>query len=144
MTQRVLIVDDEAAVLDVLTVWLGSAGYDTYTAKNGLEGLLEINKHSPDLVVADIIMPQIDGFELCRLMREISLVPFMFFTGLAEDSSVKKGFSVGADDYLTKPTTSQVFLDHVSSLLSSARATSPATIHVLRPNVHKAEGTHDG
>ena len=71
MSQTVLIVEDENITRDILVTWLEEAGYDTCSAGNGLEGLLEARAQSPDLGVADIMLPQMEGYELCKLMRHL-------------------------------------------------------------------------
>ena len=125
MSKRVLIVEDEEVIREVLCSWLEEADYQTLTASNGLRGLEMIHQHDPDLIVADIMMPQLDGIELCRLTRETSGTPILFLTGLGSDEHRKAGYRVGATDYLVKPVDMDDFLTKVSSLLQRER-TSPA------------------
>jgi DNA-binding response OmpR family regulator len=134
MSDTVLVVDDEPAICEVLLTWLQGAGYETYAASNGLEGLQELHQRRPDLVVADIVMPQMDGYEMCRLMRELTGAPIMFLTGLSMDTDRVMGLSLGADDYLVKPVQMNHFLSKVSSLIGSrGRCPFKPTLQVLPP-----------
>lgn len=117
MSKKVLIVEDEDIIREVLCSWLEEADYQTLTASNGLRGLEAIREHDPDLIVADIMMPQLDGIELCRLTRETSGIPILLLTGLGGDEHRKAGYQVGATDYLVKPVDMEDFLAKVSSLL---------------------------
>ena len=118
MQESVLVVDDEEVIRDILITWLREAGYEARSAANGLEGLKAMHRKAPDLIVADIMMPQIDGYEMCRLMRQISGAPIIFLTGLGMSQYKKLGLSMGADDYLTKPIGMNNFLASVSNLLN--------------------------
>ena len=132
MSQTVLVVEDEFITRDILTTWLEEAGYNTCSAGNGLEGLLEAREKSPDLVVADIMMPQMDGYELCTMMRQLSSTPFMFLTGFGSENHKRQGFRLGANEFLVKPVDMDVFLERVSDLLSKAYPSTPPTIEPFR------------
>ena len=132
MTQTVLIVEDENITRDILITWLEEAGYDTCSAGNGLEGLLEAREKSPDLVVADIMMPQMDGYELCKMMRQLSSTPFMFLTGFGTENHKRQGFRLGANEFLVKPVDMEVFLQSVSDLLGKAYPSTPPTVEPFR------------
>ena len=95
---------------------------------------MSLNTEKPDLVIADILMPQIDGYELCRMIREMSEVPIMILSGLSKESDKKQGFVNGADDYLTKPVSMGRFLEHVSTLMLSNNSHPHPRIDVLRPD----------
>ena len=125
MSNKVLVVEDEEIIREVLCSWLEEADYQTLTASNGLKGLEAIHEHNPDLIVADIMMPQLDGIELCRLTRETSGIPILLLTGLGGDAHKKAGYQVGATDYLVKPVDMEDFLTKVSNLLQQERQ-SPA------------------
>jgi DNA-binding response OmpR family regulator len=117
MTNRILVVEDEAPVRELLTAWLSDAGYQTCTAGDGVAGLREVYQQQPDLIVADIVMPKMDGFEFCRLVKEVSGAPIMFLTGLGEEAKKVKGLNMGADDYVVKPVGMEEFLARVGALL---------------------------
>ena len=125
MIKKVLIVEDEEVIREVLCSWLEEADYQTLTASNGLTGLEAIHQYEPDLIVADIMMPQLDGIELCRLTRETSGTPILLLTGLGGDEHRKAGYQVGATDYLVKPVDMEDFLTKVSQLLEQEHL-SPA------------------
>lgn len=134
MTKSILLVDDEKSITEILATWLEEAGYETAIAGNGLDGLMSLNAEKPDLVIADIMMPQIDGYELCRMIRELSEVPIMILSGLSKESDKNKSFVNGADDYLTKPVSMGRFLDHVSTLMLTKGSHPRPRVDVLRPD----------
>lgn len=117
MAETVLIVDDEQSIREVLKTWLEEAGYQTFMGSNGVEALRELYQRRPDLIVADILMPEMDGYELCRLVREISEAPIMLLTALGKESDKVKGLNMGADDYVVKPVGMEEFLARVAALL---------------------------
>ncbi len=117
MSSTILVVEDEAPVRELLTAWLTDAGYQTCSAGDGVAGLREVYRQQPDLIVADIVMPKMDGFEFCRLVKEVSDSPIMFLTGLGEEAKKVKGLNMGADDYVVKPVGMEEFLARISALL---------------------------
>lgn len=129
MAESILVVDDEQSIRDILTEWLQGAGYCTFSASNGLEGLNTLYHQHPDLVITDILMPQIDGYEMCSLIRQISGTPIMVVTTLDKETARVKGLRAGADDFVVKPVNMQSFLSRVSSLLHRNRgANRPPTV----------------
>lgn len=100
---RVLIVDDEERIVNFLRAKLKASGYDTLTAKNGYEALELAQAEEPDLIVLDILMPGIDGFDTLRELRQFSSVPVIILSARGEDADKIKGLTLGADDYLPKP-----------------------------------------
>lgn len=102
---KVLIVDDNKTVRTLLSINLKQNEYRVIEAENGAEGLLLVNKEKPDIVISDILMPQMDGFEFCKKVRATSvipMVPFIFLTSLDQVATELRGFRTGADDYLVK------------------------------------------
>lgn len=104
MQQRILLVDDEIGILDMLELILKKEGY-SYIKKvqSGQEALKEIEDYEPDLIVLDVMLPDINGFELCTKIREKRDVPILFLTAKTMDYDKVTGFAMGADDYITKP-----------------------------------------
>ncbi|HNF87104.1 MAG TPA: response regulator, partial [bacterium] len=105
MPKKILIVDDNKTVRTLLSINLRKENFEVIEAENGAEGLQMVNDHLPDLVISDIIMPQMDGFEFCRKVRETSkspMVPFMFLTSIDQVATELRGLRTGADDYLIK------------------------------------------
>ena len=117
MAETVLVVDDEESIREILTAWLEDSGYKTYTSSNGIEALRELYQRRPDLVIADILMPEMDGYEFCRLVREVSEAPVMLLTALGKEQDKVKGLNIGADDYVVKPVGMDEFLARVGALL---------------------------
>ena len=100
---RVLVVDDEPRILNFLTSKLRASGYDTLTASNGVEALDQAQAQQPDLIVLDVVMPKMDGFETLKELRTFSAVPVIFLSARGTDVDRIKGLGRGADDYLSKP-----------------------------------------
>ena len=103
VTPKVLVVEDEPVLLDTLEYSLARQGYEVCTASDGLSALDVARREQPDLIVLDVMLPGLDGFEVCRILRQEMTVPILMLT--ARDDEVDKvvGLEVGADDYLTKP-----------------------------------------
>jgi two-component system response regulator ChvI len=101
--RRLLLVDDDRALSSILSTALGEEGFEVLTAFNGLEGLKAFNASKPDLVILDVLMPEMDGLEVCRRIRRESNVPIILLTSRAEEVDRVTGLETGADDYVTKP-----------------------------------------
>ena len=101
---RILIIEDELDMLDMLEVLLDAEGFDVVKAQDPLSGLRAVYQERPDAILLDVMMPKIDGFEVCRRVREMTDAPVVFLTGKAtRTEDIVRGFSAGADDYVTKP-----------------------------------------
>jgi CheY-like chemotaxis protein len=103
---RILVVDDDPWILKMVTTVLGKHGYEIHMARNGAEGLSLATSMHPDLIITDIMMPEMDGWDLVRHIRStpgINLIPVIFLTALSDDDDRIQGFRLGADDYLAKP-----------------------------------------
>jgi DNA-binding response OmpR family regulator len=117
---RILIVEDDASLAEVLDYNLTQEGYETQVATDGQQGLREIRLRCPDMVILDLMLPMIEGLEVCRLLRadpSTSNVLVLMLTARAEESDELVGFSVGADDYVTKPFSVKVLLQRINALL---------------------------
>ncbi|MEX0287738.1 response regulator transcription factor [Flagellimonas nanhaiensis] len=117
---RILLVDDEPDILEIVSYNLSSEGYDVFTAKNGLEGVAKAKKKNPHLIIMDVMMPEMDGIEACEVIRgtpglENTIITFL--TARGEDYSQVAGFDAGADDYITKPIKPKVLVSKVKALL---------------------------
>ncbi|WP_433943918.1 response regulator transcription factor [Paenibacillus sp. SN-8-1] len=118
MRSGILIIDDDEKIISMLRRGLAFEGYDVYSAHNGMEGLQMMLTADPDLVVLDVMMPQVDGFEVCRRIREGgSSVPILMLTAKDEVENRVKGLDLGADDYLVKPFALEELLARVRALL---------------------------
>jgi two-component system response regulator VicR len=100
---KILVVDDETRIVDILTYNLRKEGYETLTAHDGAVGLKLALNENPDLILLDIMMPKMDGYEVCRRIREVSQVPIIMLTARADETDKVLSFDLGADDYVTKP-----------------------------------------
>jgi CheY-like chemotaxis protein len=121
MAKKILIVDDNPNVLKLLNISLSKAGYEIVEAENGEVAFQVANKEKPDLIISDIMMPQMDGIELCWMIREnseVPLVPFIFLTSFDDSEMEIRGFRAGADEYLNKPIDRKELLERVEELLS--------------------------
>lgn len=118
MRERILVIDDDEKITSMLRRSLAFEGYSVTTAHNGTEGLRQMLATEPDLVILDVMMPQMDGWEVCRRVREGgSSVPILMLTAKDEVSDRVKGLDLGADDYLVKPFALEELLARVRSLL---------------------------
>jgi DNA-binding response OmpR family regulator len=103
MRHKILVVDDDATIRTALEVFLRESGYEPYTAANAGEGLRLLYSEHPSLVLLDIMLPGIDGWEMATRIRELSDVPLIIISGRSEEADKLRGFRLGADDYVTKP-----------------------------------------
>jgi len=124
---KILLVDDEPDILEIVGYNLKNEGYQVYTANNGLEALKSAKKITPNLILLDIMMPEMDGIETCEKIRAIKSLEntlIAFLTARNEDYSQVAGFDAGADDYITKPIKPKVLISKVKSLLRRLKAES--------------------
>jgi DNA-binding response OmpR family regulator len=130
MPKRILVVEDEPRVMKVLEKRLELAGYEVITAMDGVAGLELAKTGKPDLVVLDLMLPGMDGREVCWAIRhdpERSQLPILMLTVLAQDTDIYRGMVVGANAYLTKPFDSDVLLQRIADLLTQSEV--EAAIH---------------
>jgi len=117
---KILLVDDDADILEIVGFNLEAENYQVFTAKNGKEALTIAKKENPNLVILDVMMPEMDGIETCENMRklpELNSTIITFLTARGEDYSQVAGFDVGADDYITKPIKPKLLVSKVKALL---------------------------
>lgn len=114
---RVLIVDDELSIIKFLRANLESSGYQVLTAMNGVEAIQTFEMELPDLVILDIMMPEMDGFEVYRRIREWSQIPIIMLSARGDESDKVKCLDLGADDYITKPFGAKELIARVKAVL---------------------------
>ena len=114
--KRILVVEDEKDIQNIIKAFLENADYKVETADDGLEGINLIQKNSYDLVLLDIMMPKIDGFVVCEMIRKNSNIPIIILTALTDEESQLKGFDKLADDYITKPFSMPIVLKHIEAI----------------------------
>ena len=117
---KILLVDDEPDILEIVGYNLSNEGYKVITAENGVEGVKKAKKEKPQLIILDVMMPEMDGIEACEQIRtipDLKNVVITFLTARGEDYSQVAGFDAGADDYITKPIKPKVLVSKVKALL---------------------------
>ncbi|HXQ39343.1 MAG TPA: response regulator [Anaerolineales bacterium] len=117
MTIKIFVIDDDTAVTDLLSVLLNTQGFQVWATNSSSEGLTQIRENKPDLVILDLMMPEMDGWEVCKAVRAFSDVPIIVLSALNDPSMVASVLDAGADDYLTKPTPSRVLVAHIKRLV---------------------------
>jgi two-component system, sensor histidine kinase and response regulator len=135
--EKILLVEDEKQLLDNISVLLNAEGYEIITAENGLEALKKLDQSTPDLIISDIMMPYLSGFELFKQIKQnpkIKFIPFLFLTAKSSYSSIREGMNLGADDYITKPFTSEDLLKSVKVRLEKSNIANKY-INEIRENI---------
>jgi DNA-binding response OmpR family regulator len=115
-TTKIIVIDDDTAVTDLLAVILRTHGFDVRVTNNSTDGMNLIRDEKFDLVVLDLMMPEMDGWEICKEVRSFSQVPIIVLSALNDPSMVASVLDAGADDYLTKPTPSRILVAHINRL----------------------------
>ena len=133
MKEKILLIDDDTEFSGLTETWLRNAGYEPLTAEDGAVGLRRVFNSRPDLVLLDINMPQLDGWEVCRQIRDMSDIPVIMVTVNRQKSDLLRGFSCGADDYVVKPFEFPELIARVDALLRRSgvpsRQEKPNTFH---------------
>ena len=120
MMYKVLIIDDDPAMTELVTLLLKTHGLDAYMANSGEEGIHLINKLAPDVVILDLMMPGMDGWQVCSQVRSFSSIPILILSALDSPGLVARALDGGADDYLVKPVPSGVLIAHLNTLVRRA------------------------
>jgi two-component system KDP operon response regulator KdpE len=128
----VLVVDDEPRMIQFIRMNLELEGYRVTQAANGLEALHKVRDELPDLVILDVMMPELDGFETLRMLREVSSVPVIMLTVKADEDDKVKGLELGADDYVTKPFSPRELASRVKAALRRAETPTPVEKSALK------------
>jgi DNA-binding response OmpR family regulator len=121
MTARVLVIDDDRKLCGLLSTYLGSVGFDVATANDGDTGLAMLRSERPDAVVLDVMLPGMDGFEVCRTIRRASGVPIIMLTARGEVTDRVVGLELGADDYVSKPFEPRELVARIQAVLRRGR-----------------------
>ncbi len=124
MDKKILVIEDDPASLRLMMYTLQHEGYQVITAANGLEGLRKALKEKPDLLILDVMLPGIDGFEVCHRLRaesQTAHLPILMLSGKAQEIDKATGLKVGADDYITKPVTPSETASRVRALLAQKK-----------------------
>ena len=140
MPIKLLVIDDDTAVTELLTLLLKSHGYDVMAVNSGEEGVIALREKNPDLVILDLMMPEMDGWGVCKAVRSFSTVPIIILSALNDPAMIASILDAGADDFLTKPTPSSVLIAHVNKLVR--RTTTGSLTSVSPPTRPVLSGTH--
>jgi len=124
---KILVVDDEPAIVELAQLYLHKDGYDTITAADGIEALVQVKQARPDLVILDLMLPGLDGWEVCRRLRAETSIPIIMLTARSEDVDKIVGLELGADDYITKPFNPRELTARVKAILRRAQGASAAS-----------------
>lgn len=142
--KTVLVVDDEQAIRELLALYLTKEGFVVQEAADGAEALIKNQEYKPDIIILDIMMPVLDGMEVCRQIRKFSDIPIIMLTSRAEDEDRIMGLEIGADDYVTKPFNSREVVARVKAVLrrlDAPRQQPGAAIHYPELLIDMAEHT---
>ncbi len=135
---KILLVDDEIDILEFISYNLAKEGYEVYTATNGVEAIKIAEKKIPNLIILDVMMPEMDGIATCEELRknpEFKNTVIAFLTARGEDYSQIAGFEAGADDYITKPIRPKVLVSRVKALLKRTTTSTPTETVILDSNI---------
>ncbi|MCK4549979.1 MAG: response regulator [Candidatus Krumholzibacteria bacterium] len=121
---KILVVDDEVNITQILEFSIGAEGYEVITAANGEEAIDKARREQPDLIILDVMMPKIDGYEACRILKANPLtkgIPVVLLTAKGRDIDKRLGYEVGATDYIIKPFSPNKLVDRIHQLLVGSR-----------------------
>jgi DNA-binding response OmpR family regulator len=124
---RILVVDDEADILDLLSELLGESGYDVVRASDGREAIRALFHAQPDLVLLDVAMPELDGWQTLERIRDVSDLPVLMLTARASEDDKVRGLRAGANDYVTKPFSTRELLARIEALLRAHKGSGQPT-----------------
>jgi DNA-binding response OmpR family regulator len=130
--QKIVVIDDEESVRDVVKAYLEKDGFTVYVAANGREGLALAEKRNPDLIVLDLMLPDISGEEICQEVRSRSDVPIVMLTAKASEDERIGGLIAGADDYLVKPFSPRELVARVHAVLRRTKGVETPLVEILR------------
>lgn len=142
MAKKILAVDDERHILRLVQINLEKAGYEVVTGSNGREALEMVAQHSPDLIVMDVMMPEMDGFEALQTLKNdpaTASIPVIMLTAKAQDADVFHGWQSGADLYLTKPFNPMELLTFVKRIFEAQSESAEAKAYEIGDDVYNLD-----
>ena len=140
MPKKILIVDDESQIVEICRDYLKAAGYETVAASNGLQGVSLSRREKPDLIVLDLMLPEMDGLDVCREIRRESNVPIIMLTARVDETDKLIGLELGADDYITKPFSPRELVARIRVVLR--RVASPSDSGTIRAGNVELDRAH--
>ena len=132
MGKRILVIEDEASIQNILRIFLEDVGYQVTLADDGMDGIAAFHKDSFDLVLLDIMMPRLDGYSVCEMIRNESSTPVILLTALDDEDNQMKGFNLLADDYITKPFSMPLVLKRMEAVLRRAQSGEKSSVLVYQ------------
>jgi len=133
MPVKVLAIDDDPAMTELLILLLRTRGFEVYTANSGEDGIKKMRELSPDVLILDLMMSGVDGWEVCSNVRKFSTTPILILSALDAPGMVASALDAGADDYLIKPVPSSVLIAHLHNLARRARMIKPKQEIITNP-----------
>jgi len=130
--QKILIIEDEVKILDIMYDYFTKEGFDVIRACDGIQGLEAFETHSIDLVILDVMMPKLDGWSVCKRIREKSAVPIIMLTARNDEEDILMGFDLKADEYVTKPFSPAVLIARAKMLLKRTEGTILSDSNILK------------
>lgn len=121
MAKKILVVDDEAQLVEMVKMRLEASGYEIIVAGDGQEALDKARQENPDLIILDLMLPKIDGYKVCRMLKfdeKYKKIPILMFSARAQEEDRRLGLQVGADDYVTKPFEPKILMGKIEALLN--------------------------
>lgn len=132
---NILIVEDEKNMQDIIAEYMQRGGHTCFTADDGIDALMILKNNPMDLMILDIMMPNLDGFSVCKVAREMSNLPIIMLTAKGSEEDKLKGYNLGADDYMTKPFSPKVLLAKTNALLRRSSVLPADTINARKISV---------
>jgi two-component system KDP operon response regulator KdpE len=120
---KILVIDDDVAMTDLVELLLAPSAVDVIKTNSALEGLNLAKKHVPEMIILDLMMPDLDGWQLCKRIREFSSVPILIISALDSPGLVAKALDLGADDFLVKPITRSILIANVNKMVRRSNST---------------------
>ena len=127
MAKRILVIDDDTAITELMSMLLKTHGFDVITSNQGNEGIELARKHNPNVIILDLMMPDVDGWEVCKEVRQFSNVPILILSALNDPRMVASALDAGADDFLVKPVPSGVLIANIRKMVRRTGSLNPNT-----------------
>jgi DNA-binding response OmpR family regulator len=118
---KIIVIDDDSAMTELLSLLLRPVTSEVYISNNGMDGIQLVKKNVPDIAILDLMMPEMDGYQVCQEIRTFSNMPILVLSALDMPGMVSKALDAGADDYLIKPVTSSILIAHINNLVRRAK-----------------------
>jgi DNA-binding response OmpR family regulator len=130
MCTKVLVIDDDVAITELMSMLLKTHGFDVFTCNSGVEGVKFVKENRPNVVLLDLMMPDLDGWQVCKALRTFSNVPILILSAINDPSMVASVLDAGADDFLVKPVPSSVLVAHIKKMV---RQTTTDLVENIQP-----------